>query len=195
MGLDLTDLALELANFGLDMPDLFAGGPGAELFQFGFQLFQFCCHVGNVHAHLLHLCAELLLPLAQRFLLLAEFFLSLAELLLRSPELIGTVNGGLVANDVGLFVALKPDKIAGNIFPESLDMVSIFGRARHDEGIGLARDDDETLFIVESVVIGKAAMRGRCWRRRNSLGDRTNGQCWSYGSHGRGAGNPADNAN
>jgi hypothetical protein len=54
----------------------------------------------------------LLLP--QILLLFCVRLLCLAEILLRLPELLRAIDGGLVANDVGLFVALEPDEITGD---------------------------------------------------------------------------------
>jgi len=157
VGLEVTYLALQLSNLGLDVSDLLDGSAaGAELLQFGFQFFEVCVHVGDVDANLLHFCAEFLLLFSEGLLLLAECFLFLTELLLWLPEFLGAVDGGLVANDVGLFVALEPDEVTGDLFPEVLDMVGIFGRAGHGEGVGFAGDDYEALFVVVAVVIRKA---------------------------------------
>ena len=161
VGLEVADLALKFSNLGLDVPDLLhCGTAGTELFQLCFQFFEVGVHVGDVDANLLHLCAEFLLLFAQSFLLFSERFLFFAKLLLRLPELPGAVDGGLVANDVGFFVALEPDEVAGDLLPEFLDMVGVFRRAGHGEGVGLAGDDDEALFVVVAVVIRKAVAGG-----------------------------------
>src|SRR5579863_3133931 len=97
----------------------------------------------------------------QGFLLPAKFFLFLAEFLLRRPEFPDLIRRSLVANDVGLFIALEPDEIARDGFPELLDVVGIVHRARHGKGVGLAGDDDEALLVVIAVGIRKAAAVGR----------------------------------
>src|SRR4029077_8711614 len=145
-------------------------------FQFGFEFVELCTHVGNAHADFLHLRAERFLLLAKSFLLLAELFLLLAEFLLGSPEFASAIDGGLVADNVGLLVNLKPDEVAGDALAKFLDMASVGGGARHGEGIGLAGDDDEALVVVVSVgisvvvgVCGLISHRLRTQRQRKRL--------------------------
>src|SRR5262249_13504814 len=90
---------------------------------------------------------------AQRFLLFSELFLFPAEFLLWGPELPSALDCRLIANDVRLLVALEPDKVARNLFPQLLDVPRIFGCARHRERIRFARGDHETLFIIEAIAV------------------------------------------
>ena len=112
MGLDLADSALKFSHLRLDPAYLLDRCIGAKLLQFRFQLVEFGRHVWNFHANLFHAGSEFFLLFAQGLLLLPEHLLFSSELFLRSPKLAGTLDCRLIANNVRLFVPLKPDKVS-----------------------------------------------------------------------------------
>jgi hypothetical protein len=126
VGLKLADLALQLSNFRLNPPNLLRGRSSAQLFQLGPKFVELGSHVRNLYLNLLHSGAEFLLLLSQRLLLLAKLLLFPSELLLRRPQLSRPIDRGLIANDVGLLVALKPDEVARDLLSKFLDMAGIF---------------------------------------------------------------------
>src|SRR5207302_5067267 len=112
MGLDLADSALKFSHLRLDPAYLLDRCIGAELFQLRFQLIEFGRHVWNFHANLFHARSEFFLLFAQGLLLLPQRLLFFPELFLGGPKLASTLDCRLIANDVRLFVPLKPDKVS-----------------------------------------------------------------------------------
>ena len=115
-------------------------------------------------------CPEL--PAASRVRLL------LSKFLLRSPECFGTIDSGLVADDVGLLITLEPDEISWDLFLKALDMMDVLRRSRHGEGVGFARDDNETVLVVVAVRVRIFLSRGvglgrQCVRRTGATGTTT----------------------
>ncbi len=133
--------------------------------------------------NLFHSLAERFLLLSQSLLLLAECFLLFAEFFLGRPEFLGAIDRGLVANDVGLLVALEPDEISRNLLSELLDMTRIFTGARHGERIGVAGNNHEALFVVITEGV-RVAMFVRLSRPGGHWGNRRNGPTGAIGATG-----------
>src|SRR6185437_4623696 len=74
-----------------------------------------------------------LLP-SQRVLLLFKLFLG-------SKQGLHAVKKSRISNDIGFFVALKPDEIAIDFSPQRARMLQVFLIAGHGHAVGIGMDD------------------------------------------------------
>jgi len=137
--LQFADSALQFSNFGLEFAEFLLRSAGAELLYFFADAIEISRHIRHGDFYFFHLLAEGFLLLAESFLLLAEFFLFSLEVLHGREKIEGALDGGFIANDVILAVALEVDEVTRDFMAEPSDVI-VVAVARRAESEVVAAD-------------------------------------------------------